>query len=121
MRPQRRLLCQGAGCGYLVVGNFGQALPSTTMPEETSEEERQALYQGVTDAAVAQLVAMSRDELAKYLRRHMHVVGPLPESRMELCLWRWTWLDEGATWPGIRSYGWRCVRTIRAARCSSAR
>lgn len=49
-----------------------------------SEEERQALYQGVTDATVAQLVAMSRDELAKYLRRHMHVVGPLPESRMEL-------------------------------------
>jgi len=71
-------------CEYLVIGNFGQALPSTTMPEETSEEERQALYQGVTDAAVAQLVAMSRDELAKYLRRHMHVVGPLPESRMEL-------------------------------------
>lgn len=71
-------------CEYLVIGNFGQALPSTTMSEETSEEERQALYQGVTDAVVAQLVAMSRDELVKYLRRHMHVVGPLPDTRYEL-------------------------------------
>lgn len=53
------------------------AVLSTTMPEESAEQE-------ATDAAVKQLSAMTKDELAKYLRRKLHVVGPLPETRMEL-------------------------------------
>ena len=64
-------------CEYLVVGHFGQALPSTTMAEETVEQE-------ATDAAVKQLSAMTKDELIRHLRRKLHVIGPLPETRMEL-------------------------------------
>lgn len=71
-------------CRYAVAGLFGQALSSTTMPAETSADERDELYQGAMAATVAQLMGMSRDELCKYLRKYHRVVGALPESRMEL-------------------------------------
>jgi len=71
-------------CEYFVAGLFGQALSSTTMPAETSDEERSEMYQGATDASIAQLMGMTKDELVKYLRKYHRVVGALPESRMEL-------------------------------------
>ena len=64
-------------CEYLVVGHFGQALPSTTTAEEAVDQE-------ATDTAVKQLSAMTKDELIRHLRRKLHVIGPLPETRMEL-------------------------------------
>ena len=54
------------------------------MPSSLDTRTRGQRWADAADAAVKQLSAMTKDELTRHLRRKLRVVGPLPETRMEL-------------------------------------